>query len=423
MLRQHRRVGLTAIAVAASAIVVLSGCTAGDTSDGPVTITFWNSFTAADRPFVEQIVQNFNDSQDSVVVDMDIQPNDVLQQKLLPAYVAGEGPTIATMDASLFPSYAEAGVLAPVDDYYDSGVLDPSILPAASLDATTWDGKVYGVPMISATSMLYWNKDLFAAAGLDGPPTTMDELVADAKAITQFTAGQDATNTYGIAIPETAGIPGWAVLVWSEGGDFVSKDNKTSLIGSDDTIKAFEYWNDLIQNDHISPVGLTGVDGDTLFSAGRAGMLMNGPWASAGFSDAGVNFDVAPVPEGPAGQFANAISVNMHLNADVTDAERAAAYKFFTFWNSVDSQKIYALGAGFPPNRNDIPADELAENPVSAKFSQATGGRFYLQGLSTFSDIDSNVVIPAIQKITSGSATPRDALTAADDQINAILAK
>ncbi|MBN9606834.1 MAG: ABC transporter substrate-binding protein [Actinomycetales bacterium] len=421
-MRTHRTIGAT-IAVSLAAAVALTACSnGGDSGDGPVTITFWNSFTAADRPFVEQIVQNFNDSQDDVYVDMDIQPNDVLQQKLLPAYVAGEGPTIASLDASLFPSYAEAGVLAPVDDFYSSGLLDPSILPQASLDATTWDGQVYGVPMIATASMLYWNTDLFEAAGLDGPPTTMDELVADAKAITQYTAGQDTSNTYGLAIPETQAIPSWAVLVWSEGGDFVNADGTESLLGTDDTIAAFDFWNDLIQNDHISPVGLTGVDGDSLFSAGRAGMLMNGPWASAGFTDAGVNFDVAPVPAGPAGQFANAVSVNMHLNADATDAERDAAYQFFAFWNSVDSQKIYALGAGFPPTRSDIPASELSDNPVSAKFSEATGGRFYLQGLSTFSDIDNNVVIPTIQKITTGQGTPDELLPDASAQIDAILA-
>ena len=420
----HRQLSIP-LAAAAAAVLALVGCTPadGDQGDGPVTITFWNSFTAADRPFVEEIVQNFNDSQDEVVVDMDIQPGDVLAQKLLPAYVAGEGPTIAAMDASAFPSYAEAGVLAPVDDFYASGLLDPDVLPKASLDATTWDGEVYGVPMISATSMLYWNKDLFAAAGIEGPPTTMDELVAAAKAITQYTAGQDTTNVYGFAIPETQAVPSWAVLVWAEGGDFVGADGTESLLGSDDTIAAFEYWNDLIQNDHISPVGLTGVDGDSLFSANRAGMLINGPWASGGFDAAGVNFGVTSVPEGPAGQFANAISVNMHLNAEATDAERDAAYEFFAFWNSIESQKIYALGAGFPPNRSDIPAEELAENPVSAAFSEATGGRFYLAGLSNFADIDNNIIIPTIQRITTGNGTPSDLLPAAGEELQGLLAR
>lgn len=416
----HRKLS-TALAVAAAAALALSAC-ATPAADGPVTITFWNSFTAADRPFVEQIVQNFNDSQDDVVVEMDIQPGDVLQQKLLPAYVAGEGPTISAMDAAAFPSYAEAGVLAPVDDLYASGDLDPEVLPKASLDATTWDGEVYGVPMISATSMLYWNTDLFAAAGIEGPPETMEELVAAAKAITKYTEGQDTSNTYGFLIPETQAVQTWALLVWSQGGDFVSEDNSESLLASDETVAAFDYWNDLIQNDHISPVGLTGVDGDALFSAGRGGMVINGPWASGGFEAAGVNFDVASVPEGPGGQFGNAISVNMHLNADATEQERDAAYEFFAFWNSVESQKIYALGAGFPPNRNDIPADELSENPVSAKFSEATGGRFYLQGLSTFAEIDNNVIIPTIQKITTKQGTPSELLPPASEQLDAILA-
>lgn len=419
----HRKLSIPIVAAVAVIGLTLAGCSAGGESEGPTKISFWNAFTGPDRPFVEKIVQDFNASQSDVVVDMNIQPGDVYSQRLLPAYAAGEGPTIAAFDASQFPAYAEAGVLAPVDDLYDSGQLDPKTLPAASLEATTWDGKVYGVPMISATSMLYWNKDLFAAAGLQGPPTTMDELVADAKALTKYTEGQDTTNQYGFLIPEREAVQSWALLIWAEGGSIVSDDNTKSTFGSKKTIDAVTYWNDLIQKDHISPVGLTGVDGDSLFGAGRGAMVINGPWASGGYTEAGVNFDVASVPAGPAGQFANAISVNMHLNAAATDAEKKAAYEFFTYWNSKESQTYYAVNAGFPPNRTDIPASDLAANPTSAKFSEATGGKFYLAGLTGFADIDGNVVIPTIQRITSGQGTPADLLPPAGEQIDAILAK
>lgn len=418
------------LATLAVAGVLLAGCTGtasgdgGDAgSDGPVTITFWNSYTGPDRPVVEKIVENFNESQDDVIVEMTIQPFDVFSQKLLPAMTAGEGPTIAALDASQFPQYAELGVITPIDDFYESGDIDPATLPQASLDATTMDGERYGSPMIATNTMLYWNKDLFEAAGIDGPPTTMDELAEDAVALTDYTEGADTTNTYGIAIPDREAPTSWGVLLWADGGDFTNEDKTESEFGSAESVAAVERWNDLIQTEHISPVGLNGVDGDSLFGAGRAAMLMNGPWASAGFEEAGVNFGVAPIPAGSAGQFAAAVSSNMHLNADVTDAERQAAYDFFAFWNLKEQSTYYAVNTGFPPTRNDVTPEDLAENPTSAAFLDSGTGKFYLDGLTQYADIDGNIIVPTWQRITNNEGTVKDLMEAASDEIDAALAE
>ena len=299
-------------AIAAMAALSLTGCSSGSGStDGVTHITFWNSFTSDDKPAVEHIVNEFNSSHKTIHVDMTIQPDDVLQQKLLPAYSAGKGPTITSLDASQLPQYAKLGVIQPVDDVYSSGALDASVLPKASLDSTKYDGKQYGVPMAATSSMLYYNKKLFAAAGIANPPSTMAELATDATKLTKYTAGKNSTNQYGFAIPESQAISSWAVLLWSQGGDIVDSTNTKSELGSAATIKAAEYWNDLIQKDHIDPSGLNGVQGDSLFAAGRAAMIMNGPWASSGYKAAGIDFGVVPVPAGTAGQFANAVSVNM----------------------------------------------------------------------------------------------------------------
>jgi multiple sugar transport system substrate-binding protein len=413
---------LLVAAITLTAGLVLSGCSGQSQSDGPTTITFWNSFTSSDRAAVEEIVKRFNESQDEVKVDMTIQPGDVHMQKLLPAYSAGKGPTIASLDASQLPGFAELGVLSPVDDLYEGG-LDADELPEASLEATMFDDEQYGVPMAATNSMLYYNKTLFAEAGIDGPPQTMDELAEDAVALTNYTAGADSSNTYGFLIPDREAVSSWAVLLWSLGGGITNDDNTASTFGDEETIAAMKYWNDLIQNDHITPVGMTGVDADTVFGAGRGGMYINGPWAAGAFTEAGIDFDVAPIPAGDAGQFSNAVSVNMHLNADVSDAERDAAYDFFEFWNSPEQQTYWAVQTSYPPNLTSIPAEDVAENPVSAKFTEAVGGKFYLGGLAQFADIDANVVVPTIQRITNNQGTPEELLPKAADDIDKILSK
>jgi multiple sugar transport system substrate-binding protein len=411
-------------AISVAAALALTGCSSSSGSDGGgvTTITFWNSFTSDDKPAVEHLVSEFNKTHKSIKIDMTIQPADVLSQKLLPAYSAKKGPTITSLDASQVPQYAQLGVIAPVDDVYSSGDLDKSVLPKANLDSTIYDGKQYGVPMAATASMLYYNKTLFQQAGIADPPTTMEELAADAVKLTKYTEGQNATNQYGFAIPESQAISSWAVLLWSEGGDIVNKAGTKSELGSAATIKAATYWNDLIQKDHITPAGLNGVQGDSLFGAGRAAMIMNGPWASSGYKAAGIDFGVVPVPKGPAGQFANSVSVNMHLNAAATDAQKKAATTFFQYWNSVESQTYWSVHTSYPPNNSKVPADAIASNPTAASFQKATGGRFYLAGLTTYSKIDTGVIIPTIQKMTSGAGTPDTLFPDASKQIDTILA-
>lgn len=420
-MKLHRAATITVAAVvAAGSLAACSQDTSGDDGDaaegGVTTITFWNAYTASDRPAVEELVRRFNESQDEVVVDMTIQPNDVLTDTLLPAYQAGQGPTIVTIDASLVPSYVEQGVFQPVGDIYDDGLLDPATLPAASLEATTYDGEQYGVPFGATPTMLYWNKELFAAAGIDEAPTTMDEMAEDAVQLTDADAGQ-----FGIAIPDREAPSVWAVLMWSNGGDIVSEDRTESTFGDPESIEAVSRWSGLMQDEGISPVGLNGVDADTLFGAGKAAMLINGPWVSAGFTEAGLDYGIVPVPEGAAEQTAVAISTNVHLNADATQAEKDASYQFLAFWNSVESQTYWAVETGYPPNRSDVDPATLSENPTAQAFAAETNSRFYLGGLASYAQIDGDVVVPTIQRITNGDATAEDLMPEAAAQINDLL--
>ena len=382
--------------------------------NGPTAITFWNNYTAADRPAVEALVQEFNDSQNVAVVDMTIQPFDVLTDTILPAYAAGEGPTVLALDASFAPSFADQGVIQPIDDVFDATDLTADVLPQASLDAATVDGSLYGVPFGATPMMLYWNRTLFEEAGVDGPPATLDEMAETAVAI----ADPD-NEQYGFALSHEANQ--WAQLMWANGGGVVSEDRTESIFGSPESIEAVDFWSGLMIDQGISPVGLNGADADALFGAGRAGMLINGPWVSTGLIEAGMDFGIAPVPAGDATQMAVAISVILYLNADATDAEKAAVYEFMEFWNSVETQTEWALATGWPPSRIDVAPETLADNPTSQAFAQPTNSRFYLGGITNAAQIDNDVVIPTIQRIINGVGTAEELMPEAAEQINDLL--
>ncbi|MGM7698919.1 ABC transporter substrate-binding protein [Microbacterium sp. A84] len=411
-------VGVTAVAAA-----TLTGCTAGSEAvDGATTITFWNSFTADDRPAVEELVERYNDSQDGVVVELNIMPGDVLGQKLLPAFQSGTGPTIVAIDPSQVPGFAEKKVIQPLDGLYEEGELDVATLPESQIAATTWDGKRYGAPMSAATAMLYYNKALLTDAGISEPATTLEGLAEQAVALTEYVEGKDTTNQYGFVIADHAAVPVWASLLWSWGGGVVSADGTESLLGSSESIAAADYWVDLIREQHISPVGLSGVDAGAIFQAGRAAYVIEGPWASAGYSEAGINFGVTTVPAGPAAQSSVAVGATMTLNSASSDAERDAAYDFMTFWNSVESQTYWSIETSYPPNRTDIDAADISENPTAAAFAQSQDSAFFPGGpVVDFAKIFDDIFIPSLQKMTNGEGAPADVLPTASDQIDALL--
>ena len=415
-----KSLGLAAITLLALPMALSACSSSGSDSGGPTTITFWNGFTASDRPVVEEIVDNFNSSQKDYTIDMTVQPWDVFYQKLLPAYSAGEGPTLAGFNALYFPGYSSKGVLEPTDDFL-AGWKDSGSLREDAVQATMYDGKNYGVPMSAASSMLYYNKTLLAEAGITEPPATLDELADAAVKLTKYDEGNPSNSVYGLAIPDHAAISTWTAFMQANGGGVVNDDGTKSLFDSPESIDTITKWTDLVKNDHISPVNLGGVEGDNLFTAGKAAMYINGPWASTGFTEAGIDFGLATVPEGTVKQTATLDSNNFGISAEATDEEKAGAEAFITFWNSTDQQLVWALGTGNAPTRTDITADQLAENPNSVAFSKAQSAQLSLPALVDFQQIDSEVLTPTIQRVLNGEGTAEDLMTEGSKQITSLM--
>jgi ABC-type glycerol-3-phosphate transport system substrate-binding protein len=424
---QRIRSGLLLLVVAGVAVVAATAAVAASSvrSSGPTTITFWNGFTDADRPTVEALVNKFNASQTKYKVQLNIMKWDVLFQKLLPAYAAGQGPDIVAMDTQQLPGYASKGVLQPIGDLYASNAVPTKQLLPAAKASSVYQGKQYGVPMSFGTAAFYWNKDLFAKAGLDPntPPATWAEWASDAVKLTQGDDGQGRPTQYGVVFPDRMAVQIWPVLMWENGGGVVSADGKQATIGSAASVQAVNYWADLILSKHVSPTGLTGVDADKLFAAGKAAMELNGPWASGSYKSAGVNFGLGNIPAGTKGRATVGISIAMYLNAKDDAAKKAAAAAFFNYWNSKPVQVAWSLHSGWPPTRTDIPASAFKSNPYISKFAAAGKyARFYLGGVKEFAAIDGTVVIPAIQKVENG-ANVKQTLQAAQKQIDALLSQ
>jgi ABC-type glycerol-3-phosphate transport system substrate-binding protein len=374
----------------------------------PVQLTLWTGFTGGDRGAYEDLIKTFNQTHTSIQVTMEIQPWDTIAQKLPAAWATGQGPDLATpnFDPNILAEYLRTNSLLAFDQVgTGEGQIDSAALAPATMDAFTIDGKLYAVPANIATLQLYYNKAL-----LPEPPTTVDEFRELAKSTT-------ADGVYGLSVGERETIQMWPILQWLDGADVVDENN-CSLLDSPESIASLTTWAQLAL-DGAMPVGLTGGESDSVFSAGKAAMQLNGPWAAPGYLDAGIDLGIAPVPEGVDGMVTLASTVPLAISAKTQHPKEAQ--EFLAWWVGKDAQKQFALASGFPPVRTDLSDDpELAANDVVAKFAAALpGARLWLYGVPNAAKIDSEVYVTLIAEITRGTDVATAAKTASE-KLNAL---
>ncbi len=431
--RRARRPAIAAATVAVATALALTGCAGQGSSGvaknapvgGKITLSLWNGNTGPDGPAMDKVIQAFNASQSKVVVKSVTMPWDSLYQKLLTGATSKGGPDIVALDFSRIPQYASQGLFQPIDDYYAGGAHNTGQLPKTAINASVYNGKNYGVPLTFATTMMYYNKALFTKAGLDPnkPPTTWDEFAAMVPKLTSTPSGSSKPDQYAIALADHATIDMYPPFLWNAGGGIVSSDNKKSELDSAASLKALNFWVDLVKNKQASPIGLSGADADKLFATGKAAIEINGPWATTGYKQAGIDFGVTRPFAGPAGSSILADVETMALPAKDNKATKDAAYQFMQYWTSKPSQKTWSEGSGFPPLESDVGAT-IKDNPYPGIFGSkdvVNDSRLLLPGLQPGSSIIQDIFYPSLQKALNGQGSVDAVFKAASQQVQAKL--
>jgi ABC-type glycerol-3-phosphate transport system substrate-binding protein len=408
---------LLALAAAGVMLAGVSGCASPDQSSGDVvTLTYWSGFTGGDKQAYEDLIQKFNDEHENIQIDYVLQPWDSIAQKLPTSIASGSGPDLATPDYNVatIQQYAANGLALPLDDLIGDGdtQVPEGVLPDTIVDSFTVDGKLYAAPANFATLLLYYNKGLLDAAGIE-VPTTMQQL-QDASA-----ALADGNGQYGIAIGDHDTIAVWPVLMWADGGDLIT--DGCSALASDESVSAVSTWATLIHDQKVSPIGASGQDADNLFSAGKAAFEINGPWAAGAYESAGVEFGLAPVPVGASGEPVTLGSTVPTIVSSSTKHPKEAQ-EFLAWWLSKDTQAQLSTAAAYAPSRTDMADDPaVTSNPTVAAFTaEVPNARLYLPTEKDFAKIDRDIFTPAIQSATqTGDASA--ALTSANEQLNTLL--
>jgi sn-glycerol 3-phosphate transport system substrate-binding protein len=210
----------------------------------PVTVTLWHSLNGNGNKLMADLVEGFNKSQTQYKIESSFTGGyEDTVVKLQAAFPARQQPDLMMLEVTRYGLFAGNGVLEPLDGYLakETAAFRESFFPFA-LDAAKYLGKSYVLPFNVSTPVLYYNKEAFAAAGLDPekPPKTWDELLTYSRKLT--VRDGDTVKQWGIGLP--AQFARWG-FVRQAGGEWVDADNKVT-IDQPEAIAAYRWLTDLV---------------------------------------------------------------------------------------------------------------------------------------------------------------------------------
>jgi sn-glycerol 3-phosphate transport system substrate-binding protein len=242
-------------------------------------ITFWHSLGFHIKELVEEYADEYNESHPGVRVTPVFQGLfEELQVKMLAAAVTRNLPEVAQVQFEYMSTYIDNGIIQPIDAAIPpeerNDILD-GLWELASMN-----GRIYGVPFCVSTTVFFYNEDVFKSAGIEGEPTTWDEMVRIGRRLTEDTDGDDTPDRYAIMF-WMDGLYGIAPFLWANGGSFFSEDGKRIVLTSDEMVRTILMLHDLVFNYRIMPQNWTDWESGQAFLTGRLAM---GPFTSAAIS-------------------------------------------------------------------------------------------------------------------------------------------
>lgn len=391
-----------------------------DTKDGKVTLSFWNGFTGSDGEILEEIVNEFNKTNDKgITIKMDIMAWANLAEKLPSAIATKTAPDFVLLGGPDFAQYVQNGAVQPLDDFFEVEGVDKSNFSPTSLDLGEIDGKQYYIPMQVQSLYMYWNKDLFTAAGLDpeAPPKTWDELAEMAPKLADA-----SKNVSGFAVPKE----GNAILynwILNSGGTLADEAGEKLDFASNETLEVLKKVQKMIYEQKAGPESISGADVDNLMYAGQLAIEINGPWLNNGLKKNEVNYGVTTLPVGNDGSKTAILDgVGFAVPSSTEESQKEAVYEFVKYWNTTEIGKKWSMDNGFPPFLKSVAEDtEVKADPIVSELSkQIEYAEPFMIASPKFSQLNADIVNPMIEKLLAGE-DPEKLMNDADKAIKDLL--
>ncbi|QNO37263.1 sugar ABC transporter substrate-binding protein [Protaetiibacter sp. SSC-01] len=405
-----------AVGIVAVGAIALAGCSATPGDDGsPVTITYTNFISnGGNEENLQKIVDAFEEANPDITVEVTTLPYGDYFTALQTDLAAGTQSDVFDIEYANYAEFQANGVLAPLT------VSDASVYRPSVLEAYQTDGTQYALPSSFSDVVLYYNKELFDAAGLDYPSAdwTWEDERAAAEALTDQAAGVWGDH-------QPVSFHEYYKALAQNGGEFLNADRTAVAFNSPEGIEAAKWLVE--KSGTVMPTieqGQGTPDFDTnLFKEGKLAMLHTGIWVFGAVADVPFEWDIAVEPGNvrqASAVFSNAVGVSSsskNIEAAtawvefLTSSDTMIDVRLDSGWElppiSDEAKLAVYLEKGAPANRQAVfdSLDGIALPPVAKT------------GQSEMQDIMTEELVEA----QAGRKTVQDALASAEERINAVI--
>ena len=257
----------------------------------PASIQLW-SYVPLDNPGLYLYIDKFNHAQSGVKLEGKFIPFAEFKRQLTVALTAKTAPDCALVDNPDFASYIALGAFEPLDARIAKWDYGKNDFYPGPWQSSVWQGQQYGIPFETNTLVLFYNVDMFNAAGLDPnkPPKTWEEL-------TQYAATLTKGGVYGLSVSAVASEEGtfqWLPFLQQNGGDIYHLD-------SPEAAEAMQLWVDWVKKGYVTKeiVSMDQWAGVRVqFMKRQAAMMINGPWCNVPMQNEApdLNWKIALLP-------------------------------------------------------------------------------------------------------------------------------
>jgi multiple sugar transport system substrate-binding protein len=328
----------------------------GNPDDG-TKITMWTR--AATEAQSKLLADAYNASHKNRV-ELTVIPTDNYAQKIATAAGGKALPDLFAADVIFAPNWTSKQLYLDITQRIDSLPFKDSLAPA-HITLGTYQGKKYAVPHTLDLSVIFWNKELYAKAGLDPEkgPTTLKELAEHARKI-QALGGDINGTTLGGNCGGCGVFTLWP-SVWAAGGEVMNAEGTVGMLDGKPVKDTLGIWRALYADGTAQP-GSKDEQGPTWVGRFQSGKVGVGPMPSttlAMMDAAGLKVGVIPIP-GPDGGQSTFVGGDV-LGISATSDHVEAAWNFIA-WSLSDEAQVEVLAK----HKDLIARTDLAENKYSA---------------------------------------------------------
>jgi ABC-type glycerol-3-phosphate transport system substrate-binding protein len=399
-----------AVAVAASAALVLAGCTgSGGPGASSDALTFWayEPNSKAQKDSLDQLVASFEKDHD-IDVKVTYVPKDGFNTKLNSSIAVGRNPDVSYLDQPLVPKFAEDGLLSDLTERLSDGLGADSFYPGA-MDTAEVDGKVYGVPLSMTTVALFYNTALVSA-----PPADWDAWVASA---------QDVYVPEKVAAFEGIGAGGYGAwlfpaLVQSAGGSMVNADQTAATFGEEPGVEAAKL---LVELQKYSDQAVR--ESQNAFGNGLIAYKISGPWDIEALQTnfPKLQFATAPIPAAAGHESSSSIG-GENLVVYANSGKQDLAYEFVEYLTNAEGNATMAGVTGnFPTNVEAAETLGYASDPYLGAFATQLDTAVARPTLTDWLKVNDEVIGSALDEVLVSGGDPAAVLPKAQQNADQIL--